>query len=151
MAIQPIDSGSIHGVQVRVGQGPGQTKFLAYRKHGGRRATLAKAREIEASMFRQASPRGRCKGVLQTNNASGLAGIRLEWRGYGGEMAYLYVVGNYTDALGRSRAFAYSVDKHGFEGALSRGLDKRESHGAPHVAVGAAIKALRAHYIAITK
>lgn len=141
----------MHGVQVRVGQGPGETKFLAYRKHGGRPATLAKAREIEARMLRQAGPPGQHQGVRHTNSISGLPGIRLAWRDYGAEMAYLYVVGNYTDAPGRSRAFAYSVDKHGFEGALSRGLKKRESHGARHVPLKDAIKAIRAHYIAMTK
>lgn len=151
MAIQEIVSARMNGVQVRVGRGgPGQTKYLAYRKHGGEAATRRKALRIEAIMRRESGAISRHRGMLLASNKSGLPGIRLEWREYGGDVAYLYVVGNYTDAQGDGHAFAYSVDKHGLDGALAMGLAKREAHGVPHMPLAAALSAIHAYYRAMT-
>lgn len=146
MCIQEIISDRLNGLQVRVGQGPGQTKYLAYKKHGGVEATWGLARKTEKELEAQWGKRARGVGIFMANNQSGIPGLRFEWREYSDNYAYLYLVGNYTDVTGRSRAFAYSVNKHGFEEVLRRGLEIRQKHGAPALALKDAKKMIWAHY-----
>jgi len=55
------------------------------------------------------------------------------------------------DAISENEIFERSADPMLITAIGERGLAKRESHGAPHVALGAAIKTIWAHYIAMTK
>ena len=148
MAIQEIISVHNNGLQVRVGQKPGQTKYLAYRKHGGIAATRQKAEQLERELEARWGKRTKCAvGRKLRNNRSGIPGLRFEWRQYSDQYVYLYLVGAYRDANGRPRAFAYSVDKHGFDGVLKRGLEIRQKHGAPAISFDEAKAAIWEHYL----
>ena len=73
MAIQEIIGQRLNGVQVRVGQGPGQTRFLAYRKHGGYDATWRLARTIERELEARWGKRLKPGvGRKMRNNVSGI-------------------------------------------------------------------------------
>jgi hypothetical protein len=51
MSIQPIQHGSSNGYQVRIFRGGRTiTKFLAYKKHGGKKKALALAAKIEKAL-----------------------------------------------------------------------------------------------------
>ncbi len=63
------------------------------------------------------------------NNTSGVNGIRLQWDEMRSGNIYAYIVTNYVDANGRNRGAAYSVNKHGLEGALQLAINKRIEHG----------------------
>lgn len=150
MAIQEIVSSRMNGLQVRVGQGPGQTKYLAYRKHGGTAATRRLATKIEGELEAKYGKRQSSKaGRKMSNNQSGIPGLRFEWRQYSDQYVYLYLTGSYQDKNGHPRAFAYSVDRHGFDEVLRRGLRIRQQHGAPEMAFEEAKAAIWEHYIAI--
>lgn len=147
MAIQEIISARMNGLQVRVGQRPGQTKYLAYRKHGGVKATRRKAQQVERDLEARWGKRQRLSvGRKMRNNKSGIPGLRFEWRQYSDQYAYLYLVGNYRDMGGTPRAFAYSVDLHGFDGVLTRGLAIRRKHGAPAMSFDEARAVIWQHY-----
>ena len=148
MAIQEIHHTHTYGLQVRVGQGPGQTKFLAYRKYGGIRATHALAKQVERELEALWGKKQKNEvGRHMANNRSGITGLRFEWRQYKSEFAYLYLVGNYRNKRGRPCAFAYSVEKHGFEGVLLLGLEKRQAHGAPVLSYEEAKTLIWDHYL----
>jgi len=146
MAIQEIESGHTFGLQVRVGQGPGQTRFFAYQKHGGQEITRQIAEETERKLLDRFGHR-LIKGRKLASNRSGIPGLRFEWRDYGGELSYLYLTGNYNDATGRHRTFAYSVEKHGFDEVLRLGLNIRLKHGAPALTFEDAKRAIWRHYL----
>ena len=151
MAIQEIVSARLNGVQVRVGQGPGQTKYLAYQKYGGIDATWRLAAKVERELEARYGKRIRPGvGRKMRNNKSGIPGLRFEWRQYSDNYAYLYLVGSYRDLQGRPRAFAYSVDRHGFDEALKRGLAIRKKHGAPPLSFDEAKAAIWDHYCEVS-
>ena len=130
MPIQEIPYGHSPGVQVRaLDGGPGRSRFLAFRKHGGRDATLAKAREIERELLSRNPPVDR-RQLIQRNNRSGVVGVTLRWKQYGSDWQYLYACGCVTDAKGRQRAFGYSIQRHGLEGALRLAIARRGLQGA---------------------
>ena len=148
MPIQEIIHNTTYGLQVRVGQGPGQTKFLAYKKHGGIQATHALAKQVERLLEEHWGKKQKIKvGRHLATNRSGIPGLRFEWRQYGSEFVYLYLVGNYRNKHGRPCAFAYSVEKHGFEGVLLLGLEKRQAHGAPVLSYEEAKTLIWDHYL----
>jgi hypothetical protein len=152
VAIQEIMNKRTKGVQVRVGQGPGQTRFLAYRKHGGPVATRRLAKQVEKELEALWGKRIRSEvGRKMRNNVSGIPGLRFEWRQYSDQYLYLYLVGNYQDKNGRSRAFAYSVDKHGFDKVLRRGIEIRQKHGAPTTSFEEARSLIWDHYVTVAK
>ena len=51
MSIQRIKFGHTQGLQVRVGQGPGRTKYLACNKHGGEEGTWREAQQVEKALL----------------------------------------------------------------------------------------------------
>ncbi len=151
MAIQEILNKRTKGVQVRVGQGPGQTRFLAYRKHGGPVATRRLAKQVEKELEAIWGKRIRSEvGRHTRSNVSGIPGLRFQWRQYSDQYLYLYLVGNYQDKNGQSRAFAYSVDKHGFDEVLRRGIEIRQKHGAPAMSFAEARALIWNHYVEIS-
>jgi hypothetical protein len=147
MHIQFINSPAAPGFQVRAGQGPGQTKFFAAAKHGGLDKARRKAQRYARSLAAELQLPPTRRGILLSNNTSGISGIQFQWRpSRSGESEYLYVCGNYTDATGRPRAFAYSVQRNGLDGAMDKALAVRRKHGAPVPERAHALKLLRRAY-----
>lgn len=85
MSIQPIDNNRTRGVQVRVFRGGrvALTRFLAYKKHGGKEKTLKLARATEKEMEKLAGPTypsrrgGYPADKPNANSSSGIPGIRV--------------------------------------------------------------------------
>ena len=151
MPIQEIISARLRGLQVRVGQGPGQTKYLAFIKHGGYVKTWKRAKQIERELEARFGKRTRhLVGRMTKKNRSGLPGLRFEWRQYSGQIPYLYLVGSYSDANGECHTFCRSVEKHGFDGALNDGLSIRKKHGTPPISFDDAKAAIWQHYLDVS-
>ena len=151
MAIQEINQVYSSGLQVRVGQGPGQTRFLAFKKHGGKRATRALAKQVELELEERWGKKVKSMvGRQMCNNKSGIPGLRFEWRYSGSEFDYLYLVGNYRNKKGHNCSLAYSVEKHGFSGVLLLGLAKRALSGAPKLSLEEATSLIWDHYVEIS-
>lgn len=133
------------GYQVRVGSGgPGRTRFVAARKAGGHDAALRAAR-VAAQDLASRFPRESRRGKRFANNRSGVPGVAFEWR-EGVDYSYPYIVGNWTDRLGRQRRFSYSVDRHGLEGAIALALGRRKIGGAPVPTLDEAVRRIKRAY-----
>ena len=128
MSIQRIESGSTNGYQVRVGpRHAALTKFFAVRKYGGVRKALAEARAAEAMLQQTAqptSPRVGPRKTAQSNNTSGLIGVRPRYTVFG-ETPYLYFVASWSKN-GKAYSTSYSAEKHGLLGSLKLAMEKRE-------------------------
>lgn len=136
---------SLNGYQARThGGGTGKTRFVAVRKAGGHAPALRRLRQA-VSELTENFPRESRRGKLSARNRSGIAGVALAWR-EGVDYAYPYVVGNWTDALGRQRCFSRSIDRHGFESAVRFALARRKAGGAPVPTLAEALRRLRAAY-----
>ena len=127
MSIQPINSGSTQGYQVRVGpRHAALTKFFAVRKYGGARKALARARAAEAELLKIALPttdRHGARNAAQANNTSGLVGIRPRYVQFS-EHPYLYFVASWS-VNGKACSTSYSAEKHGKIGALQLAMERR--------------------------
>lgn len=130
MHIQFIDTPAGGAYQVRVGQGPGQTRYFSVRKYGGAAEALKAAKKAGKELQQAALPPVPRLSRLLSNNRSGISGIQFQWRP-GKTGSFLYVAGNWTDKQGRARAFAYSVERNGLEGALRKAIEIRVKSGAP--------------------
>ena len=128
MSIQPINSGSTQGFQVRVGpRHAALTKFFALRKYGGARKALAHAKAAEAKLLKIAEPtlpRTGARLTAQANNTSGLVGIRPRYVLFS-DHPYLYIVASWS-VNGKPRCTSYSAEKHGLLGALAMAMARRE-------------------------
>ena len=128
MSIQQISHGSTQGYQVRVGpRHAALTKFFAVRKYGGTRKALAQARAAEAELLKIAEPtaaRHGARNVAQSNNSSGLIGIRPRYELYS-DHPYLYFVASWS-VDGKACSTSYSAEKHGKLGALKLAMERRE-------------------------
>ena len=128
MPIQPIRHGSTQGYQVRVGPRHASiTKFFAVRKYGGARKALAQARAAEAELQKLAPPTTPRKGarvVAQTNNTSGVVGIRPRYVQFS-DHPYLYFVASWS-VNGKPRSTSYSAERHGKLDALKMAMARRE-------------------------
>jgi hypothetical protein len=150
MAIYEIIGTGLCGLQVRVGQGQGQTKYFAYKKHGGSKNTRRLAEKAERELEMKWGQRPGRLGLITSKNRSGVVGMRFEWRCYSGEVPYLYLTGNYNDATGKHRVFAYSVEKHGLDGVLAKAIKTRNDHGASSITLNACKKAIWQHYLDVS-
>jgi len=92
----------------------------------------------------QASRRGgsRNLGMRLSNNTSGLAGIRFEWRA-GDDTWWPYVCSSWIDRSGRARRNSYSIERNGRRRALERAIEVRREAGYPVPGLATAMKALR--------
>jgi hypothetical protein len=128
MSIQQINHGSTQGYQVRVGpRHASLTKFFALRKYGGARKALAHARAAEAQLREIALPTATRDGArlkAQSNNSSGLVGIRPRYEVYS-DHPYLYFVASWS-VDGKACSTSYSAEKHGTLGALKLAMERRE-------------------------
>ena len=77
-----------------------------------------------------------------SNNTSGLAGIRFEWR-IGDDTWWPYVCSSWIDATGKARRNSYSIERNGRRGALERAIAVRREAGYPVPTLATAMKALR--------
>lgn len=70
MLIQPIASGRTQGLQVRVFRRGkvAATRFLAYRKHGEKRKTLALAKQVEVNLKAKTGPLSEAGCVVIMSN-----------------------------------------------------------------------------------
>ena len=130
-----IDHNYTHGWQVRVGPvGPDQvTSFFADRKHGG---VEAAGRAADAAMGAMAQgapaerPRHGARSKAQSNNTSGIIGIRPVYRRgkYGkakSKSLYLYMQVSWSEH-GTPCCSAFSAHKHGVLGAVEMALTRRQ-------------------------
>jgi hypothetical protein len=128
MSIQPINSGSTQGFQVRVGpRHAALTKFFAVRKYGGKRKALAQARLAEAELQKiapQTQPRKGPRVIAQANNTSGVIGIRPRYVLFS-EHPYLYFVASWS-VNGKAQSTSFSAERHGKMVALKMAMEKRE-------------------------
>jgi hypothetical protein len=128
MSIQYINYGSTQGYQGRVGpRHASMTKFFAVRKYGGVRKALAQARAAEAELKKLAPPTTPRKGarvVAQTNNTSGVIGIRPRFVLFS-DHPYLYFVASWG-VNGKPRSTSYSAERHGKLDALRMAMERRE-------------------------
>jgi hypothetical protein len=130
------------GWQVRSGlPGPGQTRFFADGKHGGKDA----AREAAAlfMLLRRPFPEIANGHAWRPENATGVPGIRVrlhqDSRVHASVYRSLFV--SYTDRLGYRHNTKISLDKHGIDDAVKRALDLRGLKGQARAEARAAVLA----------
>jgi hypothetical protein len=108
------------------------TKFFAVRKYGGVRKALAQARAAEAELKKLAPPTTPRKGarvVAQTNNTSGVIGIRPRFVLFS-DHPYLYFVASWS-VNGKPRSTSYSAERHGKLDALGMAMEQVDSRQLP--------------------
>lgn len=121
MPIQQIQiGGAVVGFQARNAAG---THYFSCTKHGGEETARARAKtalrvELGGDLPRQ----------VQSNNRSGIPGIRLVWRPSMADdgLPTLHVQVS-ANVRGRQRATKYSVERHGALQACSLAIEKREA------------------------
>jgi len=91
-------------------------------------------------------PGGSQVGRLMRRSRTGAAGIRFEWLAKSGRHPTLRVIATWTDKLGRPHHTSYSVEVHGFDGALDKAIAARVSAGAPMPDRAALLQRLVAEY-----
>jgi hypothetical protein len=103
-----------------------------------------KARHHRLHRAGTASRRGgsRNLGMRLSNNTSGLAGIRFEWRA-GDNTWWPYVCSSWIDKSGRARRNSYSIERNGRRRALERAIEVRRQAGYPVPGLATALRALR--------
>lgn len=124
------------------------TKYFAIKKFGDRKArSLAKAwiAQMNASlppMVWSSTSKGRHMGLPRNGNTSGVPGLRAAYLVRGDRVPTIWIHVQWTEGRGssrRNRHTAYSVEKHGIEGATKLALDKRqEKTGIPQMSPRAA-------------
>jgi hypothetical protein len=130
------------GYQIRTGRaGPGQTRFFAVRKHGGHLNALQAAARCALELHNRHPPR------LNVNNRSRMRGVRVEWRvSKQTGNVYPYLAGRWRESRGKWRCFAYSIERHGLEGAVRRALALPCPATLPTPSVRQALRLLREAY-----
>lgn len=78
----------------------------------------------EAEEFLNSLPMESHARQMQSNNTSGMVGIRVRWAEYSGGEPYPELVVNYV-MDGKTRITSMSLNKHGVEGALTLALKLR--------------------------
>lgn len=141
-------NGTIDGYQLRMGTGgPGNTKFVASKKHGGsdeaRRAVEQLARELGSPMPARAG--GSVTGLLLKSSATRVAGVRFIWTPTA-STPVLRVIASWIDNKGRARNTSYSVERNGLDSALDKAIKARTSAGAPPPDRDALLRMLREVY-----
>lgn len=101
----------------------GRSKYFAASKFGGPERAYRAARRWEKQARASAPPPER---RLQSNNSSGVEGLRAEYREYSAGNQYLYVCA-YWVKNGRPSSSSASAHKHGLMTAVKMAMSKREA------------------------
>jgi hypothetical protein len=138
--------GEVIAVQMRIGQGAGESAYFSASKHGGEEGAMAAALK-KCDELGAVVKTGRGGGMIgrRVTGTNVEPGITLKWREYGGSPK-LTVEATWAEA-GRRRKTCYSVDKNGLEGALDKAIQKRMNAGAPKLNREALLAELRSEYM----
>lgn len=137
MSIQPIESGRTQGLQVRIFRGGkvAATRFIAYKKHGGKRKTWALAKEIERDLEALAGPlsearrRGDHASQPNKNSSTGISGIMAWYLNRPGRLRVLQVAATWSPYPGsfKQGRKQFSALSHGVMGAIRNALKARQT------------------------
>jgi len=154
MSVQPIESGSTLGLQVRIFRRGevAATRFLAYKKHGGKRKTLALAKEIERNLEVQAGPlsearrRGDHASKANRNSSTGISGIMAWYLNRQGRSRILQIAATWSPYPGsfKCERTQFSALSYGVMGASRNALKgRREATGQKMPSARAAWEQIR--------
>ncbi len=114
------------GYQVRSGKpGPGQSRFFADKKLGGKDQARAQAEAFMLAVLPSAPPRVDRKTLVTKRNQSGVPGVRFGWVKGADRMFYRVVYVTWHDARGLAHNTSVSLNKWGVEPGLQRALELR--------------------------
>lgn len=110
------------------------TRFLAYRKHGGKRRTMELAKKVEQDLEIEAGPptnaRRRGDNAIRANRNSktGIAGIRAWYDNRPGRAPILQVAAIWSPFAGswKQERAQFSAFSHGVMGAIRNALKARQ-------------------------
>jgi len=128
------------GYQVRSGRpGPGQTRFFADKKLGGKTKARAQAEAFMLAVLPHAPKHVDRRTLITKRNTSGVPGVWLAWVEGANRMLYQHVFVTWQDKRGKTHNGSVSLNKWGVEPGLQRALARR---GLPADEVPAALKKL---------